>query len=313
MRLLLLALLPAVALANPAPVGSPGKGPVPLPPGAAKGISLVEEEVVLTDGLRDTMKSFAPGGPPIELNVVGYKGTYLLKNTTAERRQLKIGFPVVVGSFRAGSGQGDVDALVIAVRGKKVKSALQKVPARGVASVSALLDLGVRVEDLERLRAARLALSVEGEPDFVDLSALGSTASARRAEMAKVSGLAPASINAVVDNLTGESDFSFSGELRWYTFEVAFAPRETVEVVVTYRSTTGYAGDERRFHYVLTTARRWDGPIARCRVVIEPAKGLAPARYRIRPEGFLWQETRWLLDQSQFTPTEDVVVDVLPP
>lgn len=298
------------ALANPAPVGSAGKAPTPLVVKDARQVRLVEETVVMTDGLVTELPSFDPKGPPMRAATVGYEGDYLLENLSEAPVTLRIGFPTVEGGMAAGGSIGGVDDFKVTARGQPLAVRDEKAVRARVYERSILLDRGLTQQTLDRLAQAKLVVPVEAEPTLVDIAGLGGK---RKQVWAKLTALGlPADQLAllkpmVMDLPLAQDDFAIDGKLAWRSFEVKFGPRETVALRITYRSIRAWEGMDYEFGYVLRTGARWAGTVGRCRIVLRLAQRHTPDHYQVHPKPQL-EGKDLVIDGKDFEPEVDVWV-----
>ena len=314
--LALLVLAPLTARANPAPLGGPGRTLAPRMVRDAASVALLEEKVVITDGLARELPEMCPGCGPMRARAVGYEGSYLLVNRSSMAVRLRVGFPVVEGNVKAGGDYGSLEDFKVRVRGIPVAVADEPVVSTRLQARDDLVRRGIAPATLKALESRKLAVPAEGDPDLLDLSALG-TSEARVHDSLAPLGVGAAQRKlveeAAVARLKDEDDFAVEARLTWRSFEVAFEPSERVTVKVSYSSVHGWQGEESyRFAYVLTTGARWSEKIERCQIVIHPAEGRALKDYQVRPKGAREVEGALVLEFKEFRPSENVVVQVQP-
>lgn len=310
-------LVPSLGWSNPVPLGGPGRTLAPRYVKDADRIALREETVVLTDGLSVPLPSFAPRAPPMDTAAVGYVGTYVLENLSEKPAKITIGFPVAEGGTRAGQSYGALAGFEVQVGGRPVAAVEEEGVELSVLTRGDLLEKGVSAETLALLAREKLVVPVEGDPGLLDLRPLGAKPAVVRARLKRLASL-ESEQRALVEasalkRLGGEDDFILDARLAWRSFPVRFAPREKLTVRISYTSIRSWPSMPYSFAYILTTGARWSGKIGRCRVEIVPAKGRAPADYRVSPAGAKVEEGRLVLEWRDFEPAQDVVVQVAEP
>jgi hypothetical protein len=306
-------LLATAAHANPAPLGGPGSGPAPL--AASADIALKRAHVVVTDGVKMSYPSPVHGGGTLPLHAVGYAGTYVLENVGKEPRTVTVGFPAATATLGAGTSEGEVRDVKIAVDGKPARHKVVTRETKG--TIFRASQLGPALAALKKRGLARV---LDGDPTLVDLAKLGRRAKIIAARTRGLPGLTGAQRKKLVQTVTRHysdpADLDVeSVEERWYTVAVRFEPGKSRELKLVYRSPRGdariVADSGYSFTYTMRTGGRWAGPIDRYRLelVLETRRPLSA--YVIRPGGFKRVKPRTLVfERRRFVPREDLVVRV---
>jgi uncharacterized protein YjhX (UPF0386 family) len=308
----LLCLFPLAAHANPAPVGGPGKTPGPRIVRDAASIVLVDEKVVITDGLIRELPAMCSSCAPMKVHAVGYEGTYQLANRAKKPVSLRVGFPVVEGTVKAGGSYGSLEDFQVRVRGAKAAVSDDPVVSTRLQTRDALLQAGIDAATLAKAESKKLVAPVEGDPDLVDLAGLGTNEAKVHDRVAQIGVSAEQRklLEATaVAALKDEDDLTIEAKLTWRSFEVSFDPGETVTVKVSYSSIHGWEGaDDYRFAYVLTTGSHWAEKIGHCQIVIRPAQDKSAKDYQVLPAGARIDLGEISLEWKDFKPHENVIV-----
>ncbi len=302
--------LSSPALANPAPIGSPGGALLPWSLKKVSGVSIHDETLVIRDGMKGKIPSFAPGGGTMDVPSVRYHSRYHFFNATGRSMSLKVGFPVIAYSMRAGGSYGGLSDLTASYGEARLPVHQSSISKPMVFPRETLTTV------MRELQSCRLVSRVAESSDFVDLSKLGPSTKTARKALVNSRALSTKQITHVINELRkvafGGSDESLIGQsLIWYTFEIPLDTGLSKELTVSYDSFVPFGGDH-SISYILSTGRLWGNRIERLNVTVEPdsefvSKG---GRYEIRPSG-KFQRSKdggFLFESENVDPTFDVYV-----
>lgn len=297
------------ALANPAPIGSPGRSLVPFSLQPISGVSIAEEKLLIEDGQKDTIPSFAPGGGRMDVPCVRYRAQYQFENNTGAAKSIKVGFPIIAYSQVAGGSYGGLIS-VTAVCGDKTLEVKELSKPRPMIFPREKLT-----EIIGELKTANIAKPVAESNDFIDLSQLGKDIKSAESALRKSKQLSNKQISHCLSALKriafAESDESLTGQsLLWYVFEIPLPKGLSETVTVSYKSFVPF-GEDYSFSYILSTAKFWNKQTKKLTVEIQPdaefqKKG---GRYEIRPKGkFTLSPTsnRYVFQSTNDAPTFDI-------
>ncbi len=301
----------APAFANPAPIGSPGSALVPFSLKKVAGVSINDETLTIKDGMKGKIPSFAPGGGTMDVPCVRYQARYQFDNATGKTMLLKVGFPVIVYSERAGGSYGGLSQLTASYGEDHLSVHRSTVSKPTVFPRERLAPI------MRELESCRLISRVAESADFIDLARLGSSTKTARKALVNSRSLSKKQITHVLNVLNNEafggSDLSVTGQsLVWYTFEIPLAKGLSKALTVSFDSFVPFGGDH-SFSYILSTGRFWSNRIKRLKVMIEPdvefvRKG---GRYEVRPSGKFQgkgAEAAFIFESENVDPSFDLYV-----
>jgi hypothetical protein len=306
---LMMNLISATALANPLPVGGPGKTIVPylFKP---TSISLVEEKIFIKVNEKKEIPGFIRG-EKMTVKFINYDCTYYLKNSDNKDIKLNVGFPFYDGHTSVADTYGAIEDFQVFADSKEIKPVLRHSHTRGGNIIlKEKLEGTVDFKLVDLLVKKNLVKEMPWQPDMYDFSAMGLAKKEvirnfNRIDFGKKNKEQLAKI--ILENLGNHEDV-FKAYKNWYYFPVPFKADGITTLHITYNSMNGNY-DYKPFYYVLKTGRYWKGNIGKCIVTVDFGKDDSLRNYKINPKNYkIFGPNSIQFIWENFVPKEDIFI-----
>lgn len=305
----------APVAANPTPIGSPGSTLVPFRLKLLSGISIAEEKLLIEDGQKDSIPSFALGGGRMDVPCVRYRAQYQFENSSGKATTVKVGFPIIVYSQMAGGSYGGFISLKATYGNKSLEVKESSEPKPMIFPTEILGDV------MEELQTAGVVKTLPESSSFVDLSLLGKTLQSADTALLKSKKLSKKQIAHCLSVLKRlaflKNDETLTGQsLLWYTFEIPLPKGLSKNLTVSYKSFVPF-GEDYSFSYILSTAKFWNKQTKKLTVEMAPDEQFQKkgGRYEILPKRkfvLSSESNRYEFQSSNKAPNFDIYVKRIP-
>ncbi len=301
--------------ANPTPIGSPGSTLLPFRLKLVSGISIAEENLLIEDGQKDSIPSFAPGGGTMDVPCVRYRAQYQFENKSGKATTVKVGFPIIVYSQMAGGSYGGLISLKAQYGSKSLEVKESSEPRPMIFPIETLGGV------IEELQTAGVVKILPESSSFVDLSLLGKTLKSADTALQKSKKLSKKQIAHCLSVLKRlaflKNDETLTGQsLVWYTFEIPLPQGLSENLTVSYKSFVPF-GEDYSFSYILSTAKFWNKQTKKLMVEIAPDEQFQKkgGKYEILPkQKFVLssESNRYKFQSRNIAPNFDIYVKRIP-